>query len=409
VSRIDDLIAELCPKGVESRELQDLFVTRNGYTPSKSDSSLWSNGTVPWFRMEDLRENGGVLDKAFQYIPDLAVKGGRLFPANSILIATSATIGEHALITVPHLSNQRFTSLALKPKYADRFEMKFVYYYCFVLDEWCRHNTTTSSFASVDMSKFKKFRFPMPPLAVQRQIVSVLDKFTQLETELETELEARRRQYSYYRDSLLTFHEVRGVRRIPMGELGEFIRGNGIQKSDFRESGVGAIHYGQVHTHYGTWATKPISYVSDDLARRSRKARTGDLVIATTSEDDEGVGKSVAWLGPEEVAVSGDAYVYRHSLNPKYVAYFFQTGDFLAQKKRHITGTKVRRISGVNLSKILISVPSLEEQERIVLILDKFDTLVNDLSSGLPAELAARRKQYEHYRDRLLTFNEAAV
>lgn len=209
MSRIDELLAEYCPDGVEYRELQSLFVIRNGYTPSKSDVSLWRNGAIPWFRMEDLRANGSVLDDALQHIPEAAVKGGRLFPANSILIATSATIGEHALITTPHLSNQRFTSLALRQEYANRFEVKFVYYYCFVLDKWCRKNTTTSSFASVDMVGFRKFRFPVPPLEVQLEIVRLLDQFTHLEAELEAELEreqeARRRQYKYYRRAMLSF------------------------------------------------------------------------------------------------------------------------------------------------------------------------------------------------------------
>ena len=184
------------------------------------------------------------------------------------------------------------------------------------------------------------------------------------------------------------------------------MRGTGIQKSDFTETGVGCIHYGQIHTHYGTWADKTKSLISPEFAARLRKARTGDLVIATTSEDDEAVAKAVAWLGNEDVAVSTDAYIFRHTLNPKYVSYFFQTGQFQQQKKPHITGTKVRRISGDSLAKIRIPVPSAEEQARIVAILDKFDTLVNDLSSGLPAEIKARRQQYEHYRDRLLSFPE---
>ncbi|WP_298337230.1 restriction endonuclease subunit S [Ferrimicrobium sp.] len=192
-----------------------------------------------------------------------------------------------------------------------------------------------------------------------------------------------------------------------MGELGEFIRGNGIQKDNLREMGVGAIHYGQIHTHYGTAATETISFVDEELARRSRRANPGDLVIATTSEDDEAVGKAVAWIGDDKIAVSGDAFIFRHALAPKYVSYFFQTNEFQLHKKRHITGTKVRRISGESLAKIAIPVPSRQEQDRIVDILDKFDSLVNDLSVGLPAELNARRKQYEYYRDRLLTFEEA--
>jgi len=195
---------------------------------------------------------------------------------------------------------------------------------------------------------------------------------------------------------------------MPMGEVGEFIRGNGIQKSDLRDVGYPAIHYGQVHTKYGTWVEKVDSYIDPEFAHGLRKASSGDLVIATTSEDDEAVGKAVAWVGDGDVAVGGDAYIYSHSLDPRFVSYFFQTGEFQRQKKRSITGTKVRRISGIALSKVKIPVPSRKDQERVVAILDNFDSLTNDLTSGLPAEIVARRKQYEYYRDRLLTFEEAA-
>src|SRR5690606_29761101 len=130
--------------------------------------------------------------------------------------------------------------------------------------------------------------------------------------ELEAELEARRRQYRYYRDALLTFGERTGVdaskqtRITTLGDIGSFMRGTGIQKSDFTETGVGCIHYGQIHTHYDTWANETLSFVSPEFAERLRKAHTGDLVIATTSEDDEAVAKAVAWLGDEDVAVSTD-------------------------------------------------------------------------------------------------------
>ena len=189
-----------------------------------------------------------------------------------------------------------------------------------------------------------------------------------------------------------------------LGEVGYFVRGTGIQKSDFREKGVGCIHYGQVHTHYGTWANKTKSFVDSEFAQRLRKAQKGDLVIATTSEDDDAVAKAVAWLGEEDVVVSTDAYIFRHSLNPKYVSYFFQTEQFHKQKRPYITGTKVRRISGENLAKILIPVPTREEQDRIVAILDKFDVLTNSIAEGLPREIELRRKQYEYYRDKLLSF-----
>lgn len=189
-----------------------------------------------------------------------------------------------------------------------------------------------------------------------------------------------------------------------LGDLGYFIRGSGIQKSDFVESGAGCIHYGQIHTHYGIWATETKSFIDREFATRLRKAHTGDLVIATTSEDDDAVAKAVAWLGNEEVAVSTDAYIYRHTINSKYMSYFFQTSIFQSQKKPHITGTKVRRISGDSLAKIEIPVPcpenpkkSLEIQAEIVRILDAF------------TELTARKKQYNHYRNQLLSFEDGEV
>src|SRR5699024_2774428 len=124
-------------------------------------------------------------------------------------------------------------------------------------------------------------------------------------------------------DELIAEHCPNGVEHKPLGDVGEFIRGNGLRKSDLKEYGIGAINYGQIHTHYGTWSTETKSFVSEPLAAKLRKARPGDLVIATTSEDDEAVAKAVAWIGDTDVVVSGDAYIYRHTLEPKYVAYFF--------------------------------------------------------------------------------------
>ena len=192
---------------LEYKTLGDLFETRNGYTPSKRDHTAWDRDDVPWFRMEDIRENGGILESALISISNSAVKAGRVFPANSILVATSATIGAHALVTVEHLSNQRFTSLQPKEIACGLFDPYFLYYYCFLLDEYCLNHTNVSSFASVDMRAFRAFEFPILPLDVQCEIASILDQFTRLETELEAEIEARRSQCAYCRDRLLSFPE----------------------------------------------------------------------------------------------------------------------------------------------------------------------------------------------------------
>ena len=194
---------------VERVELSEIFDISNGYTPKKSVSSYWDDGNVPWFRMEDIRRNGRVLSESLIKVHESAVKKSGLFPENSIIVATSATIGEHALIKIPFLCNQRFTALILKEKYINKLDRKFLFYYCFVLDEWCRNNTTQSSFASVDMKGFRKFVFPVPSLTEQERIVKILDKFDALVNDISSglpaEIEARRKQYEYYRDRLLTF------------------------------------------------------------------------------------------------------------------------------------------------------------------------------------------------------------
>lgn len=189
-----------------------------------------------------------------------------------------------------------------------------------------------------------------------------------------------------------------GVDYLPLSDVGCFIRGNGIQKKDFTPEGVGCIHYGQIHTHYGTFATKTLTRIPQSIARKCKMAHKGDLVIATTSEDAEGVCKAVAWLGNEDVAVSGDAYIFRHNLDPKYVSYIFQTNRFLTHKKKYANGTKVVRMSESSMGKFLIPVPPLEVQREIVKVLDSFSEHTAALVTELDAELAARKKQYVHYQ-----------
>lgn len=194
---------------IERKSLEEIFELKNGYTPSKSNGIYWENGVIPWFRMEDIRENGNILDDAIQKISKLAVKGGKPFPENSIIIATSATIGDHALIRVPYLSNQRFTNLILKSTYKNSFNIKFLFYYAFLLGEWCRNNTTKSSFASVDMTSFRRVLIPIPSLAEQERIVTILDRFDSVTHSimdgLLQEIGLRQKQYGYYLNSLLSF------------------------------------------------------------------------------------------------------------------------------------------------------------------------------------------------------------
>ncbi len=207
--RLKTLLQTLAPKGVEFKTLEEVFEIKNGYTPSKNNPEFWENGTIPWFRMEDIRENGRILKDSIQHITPKALKGKKLFPKNSIIISTTATIGEHALLIVDSLANQRFTFLSKKANCDLDLDMKFFFYQCFLLGEWCKNNTNVSGFASVDMTAFKKYKFPIPPLEIQQEIVKILDQFLALTTDLQTgipaEIKARKKQYEYYREKLLTF------------------------------------------------------------------------------------------------------------------------------------------------------------------------------------------------------------
>ena len=194
-------------------KMSEMFDIRNGYTPSKANMAYWENGTIPWFRMEDIRQNGRILSDSIQHITPNAVKGGRLFPANSLIIATTATIGEHALIIVDSLANQRFTNLQVRKSLIEKVNIKYLYYYMFIVGEWCKNNTNMSGFASVDMKKFRKLLIPLPSLTEQECIVSILDKFEALVNDLSEGLPAEiatvQEQYEYYRNKLLSFPRVK--------------------------------------------------------------------------------------------------------------------------------------------------------------------------------------------------------
>ena len=389
MSRLADLIAQLCPDGVKYRRLDELFTTRNGYTPSRSDMSAWDSHDIPWFRMEDIRENGGILDRALTYVSSSAVKKGVLFPENSLLVATSATIGAHALITVPHLSNQRFTSLQLKDEYRKHFDYRFLYYYCFVLDAFCLDNVNVSSFPSVDMRAFRSFKFPFVPLAVQREIVRILDQFTTLEAELE----ARRTQYEHYRNHLLSYDSLaaRGpVEMVKLGELAHIATG-GRNTSDAVENGTYPFY---------VRSQVPLSLNEYDF----------DESAVLTAGDGVGVGKVFHHV-EGKYALHQRAYRIVPNLELLSSRYLYhvmvsQFGRYLESTVFHSSVTSVRKPM---LERFPVAVPPMEEQDRVADVLDRFNALVNDITSGLPAEIAARRAQYEHYRDRLLSFPEKAV
>lgn len=154
--------------------MQSIFDMKNGYTPSKSNPTYWDNGTIPWFRMEDIRKNGHILSDSIQHVTRQAVKNSGLFPAYSIIVATTATIGEHALVIVDSLANQQFTFLIKRKSFKDKINMMYFHHYMFIIDEWCKKNTNSGGLVSVNMPAFKQLLIPFPSLAEQQKIAECL-------------------------------------------------------------------------------------------------------------------------------------------------------------------------------------------------------------------------------------------
>ena len=296
---------------------------------------------------------------------------------------------------------------------SDCYNLKYIYYYLSTINV---SGIVKGMPPKINQANMRDLEIPIPSLETQKKIVDIFDKFTNYVTALQSELQSRTKQYEYYRDMLLSeeylnkitkeMEEDKRLNIVRLGEIGKFTRGNGLQKKDFQEEGNPVIHYGQIYTQYGFSTDKVLSYVSDEIFSKLRKAQKNDILIATTSENIEDVGKSVVWLGDEEIGFSGDMYSYRTKQNPKFIAYFFQTNNFQKQKERRVTGTKMIRIHSDDMENFEIYLPSLSLQNKIVKILDKFQVMLADTKGLLPEEIEQRQKQYEYYREKLLTFDK---
>ena len=404
MSKLDDLIQKLCPDGVEYKPLSEIFNTRNGYTPSKKEKNFWENGTVPWFRMEDIRENGGILDHAMQYVSINAIKGDP-FPENSIIVATSATIGEHALITVPSIANQRFTYLMVKEQYKDDYDPKFLYYYCFKLDEYCKECLNQGNFASVDMKKFAKFQFPRLPIEIQREIVRMLDIYTEsvveFQRQLTAELTARKAQYSYYRDKLLTFESR--IQLLPLKDIAKFSYGytdKAQEHGDTRFLRITDI------AEDGTMKPKGAKYILLNDESKKYLVKKGDLLLARTGAT---YGKTL-YVPDNSPAVYASFLIKieldNSKISNRYYWHFSKSNQYWRQAEKLVSKGGQQQFNTNAVERVVVPVPPLDVQNRIVEVLDNFEKICSDLNIGLPAEIEARQKQYEYYRDKLLTFAE---
>ena len=396
------LIDTLCPDGVEWKTVGEVAEVKTG---SSNGNEADEDGVYPFF----VRSKTPKHKNTWEYDEE------------AIIIPGEGGVGD-----IYHYVNGKYAlhQRVYRVHFTDnRISTKFEYYYFFSnFKNYILQSAVKATVISIRKPMVENFRIPVPPLAVQAKIVQILNKFTELAKELAKEKQARRTQYEYYRDWLLDLAHPEGkqgkvwdllrtlcpdgVEWKMLGDIASISRGGSLQRKDFRPSGVPCIHYGQIYTDYNLTTDHTISFIDEACAARQKFANKNDLIMTITSENIPDICKCIVWLGQERVAVSGDAVIIRHNQDPKYLAYYLSSVWFFKQKQSFAYGTKVMHVSAGVLSKVRIPVPPLPVQAEIVRILDQFSTLAEDITAGLPAEIAARQTQYEYYRNQLLSFKE---
>lgn len=293
----------------------------------------------------------------------------------------------------------------------------FLYYYMYIIDEECKRNINESSFASVNMNWLNSVLVPLPPLPVQQEIVDILDKFTALQTALQTELDLRKQQYEYYRDQLLSFDYLKslpgGASVLTLGDIGQLYGGlSGKSKGDFSEYGNAKyVSYSGIFNNLAV-NSDCLESVTIGVNEKQRRVIYGDVLFTGSSETPD----EVAYSSVVDSNLGDDIYLnsfsvgYRfnnlNDIDPGFMKYVFRSRTLRRQLRKTAMGVTRFNVSKNRLKKVKICIPSLPEQRRIKNILDKFSAITTSLTDGLPAEIALRQKQYEYYRDKLLTFKK---
>ena len=389
MSKLEELIEQYCPDGVEYVRLGDILSVNRGKRLTKTQLS--DDGKYYVYH----GSKNTPLGKYSQF----NVKG------NTTIVVNTGGIGGVKYCNEDFWCSDGSFWIGHSALLND----KYVYYYLSPKENYFASQKRVGGVPTIDRSTVENVEIPVPPLPVQEEIVRILDAFTELQAELQAELQKRKQQYNFYRDNLLTnYTSEQNVKEYCLGELFEFKNGLNASKEQFGH-GKPIVNYVNVY--------KKNSIVSSDLTGRVEleasaieryRVKRGDVFFTRTSETREEVGfASVLLENIEDCVFSGFVLRARPITNvilPEFCKYCFATYKIRKQIIQSSTLTTRALSYGASLSKVKIMIPSIAEQQRIVSILDRFDTLTNDLTQGLPAEIEKRRQQYEFYRDKLLTF-----
>ena len=395
MNRVNELIKEYCPDGVPFQKVKDVYTRVKGtpITAGKMKEIACDDGEIRIFA-------GG------KTIIDAHEKD---IPKANITRVPAVLVQSRGVIDVVYY-DKPFTFKNEMWAYTSEniVSVKFLYYVLKNSIQTFRDAASgMGSLPQISLKVTEEFKLPVPPLEVQREIVHILDSFTLLTAELTAELTARKKQYEFYRDKLLTFSENK-VKYLPLGELYPDIRNGfvGTVTPFFSNKENGVLYLRGTNVHDGVISNEDVVYVSKEFHEKHNRTelKSDDIIMVQSGH----VG---------ECAVVGEAYAGAncHALivmsnggkcNSKYIVYYFHSYEGRKKLDAITTGGTVKHILASKMKKVIVPIPPLEVQNRLVNVLDNLEAICTDLNIGLPAEIEVRQKQYEYYRDLLLTFAE---
>ena len=363
----------------------------SGGTP-RSNVAAYYGGNIPWLRTQEVN---------FREIWDTGIKiteeglnssSAKYIPANCIIVAMyGATVGRVGINKIPLTTNQACANIEVNDNIA---YYRYIYHYLSSQYEYIK-SLGAGSQTNINAGIVKKIKVPIPPLYVQEEIVRILDKFTTLEAELEAELDCRKRQYEYYRNQLLSFSN--DVEWKSLGNVFDFRNGKGHEKEI-----VPAGEFIVINSKFISSNGLVVKFSDRQLS----PVYKGDILMVM-SDLPNGKALAKCFLVDKDSTytlnqrVCGLTIKNSKEMNPKFAFYILSRNKHLLKYNNGVDQTNLRKD---DILKISIPIPSLAEQQRIVSILDKFEALTTSISEGLPKEIELRRKQYEYYRNQLLSF-----
>jgi len=402
--KLQQLIQDMCPNGVEFKRLDEVLDYEQPTPYLVSDTNYDDSYPTP------------VLTAGQSFILGYTDEQIGIYKAsieNPTIIFDDFTTSFHWVDFDFKVKSSAMKML--RPKKGSNINFRFIYYAMQCIKFQATEHTRYW------ISKYSQFEIPIPPLEIQKKIVECLDKFSALAAELQAELQMRRKQYEYYRTQLLTPHsESNSADKSDdcnwewktLGEICD-IKGRigfrGYTRADQVEKGEGAISLSPANIKNSTITYDDCTYITWEKYEESPEimVEEGDVIFCKTAS----VGKTAYIQNlPEKATINPQLVLLKNiKCNNKYLSYYLQTDAVQNAVKQYQGVGSVPNVSQAKLSEIKIALPSLEEQARIVAILDKFEALTTSLSDGIPAEQVAQQKRYEYYRDLLLTFPRKEV